>query len=1051
MVGGGESDNDNSDNENNSDFVPLKPVPWDKDNNPFDLSTDSNAVLWEAVYNLHKQEILEGDHNYGLYSTYNFPLPGELTNDMMLPQLEYIFDQQTKSFKVYASPGYILERREPETYDGMSKVRYYAPYSNNFLGGDQTPLLVTNRKDLEKVISHFEGFDLNAFADRPSSVYKVVFWCNLKYFIYTLDRPLGVQNANLPEHVSGNTSLCFSAEPVEGNLCLFVALAQHHAQVKWGDSFDRQTHCRYARRTAKKYLHSFLTYLEENQLSVQKFRSFLADLEKSVGDFSGVQLEHLSHFEDCFHINLHMYKLVSKNVASLEYYSSKSYSQTLKINVTDTGHVNLILDWDKYCGKYLCTLCSRFFTRKTNLKSHTLVCSLRSKVCLENGFFRQKKNIFLRLLELGISIPEFERDKSVSINEYFVVWDSEALLERTELDSVSEKLYFMHKHRVICISIASNVPGHINGKVIIDNDSRKLISLMFEEFSRIQQTMQSLMTQKWGHVLTDIECKINKREDILQLKQLELSEGLDANDKEKKGHANKKMSDPHLSMLKLAFNELKAYLFEIPVISFNGAFYDVNLCRKHLFSHLLGEGGEYFYKDVSEGPINDESVDKEDIENDSVNIGNNIIETVEGQLSVLKRRNKYLMIRKQYKYIMLDLANYLAVGISLRKFISMHACSEEKGYFPYTFLSSFSKLEECSLPPYPGEYWMNDLTNIDLLDEEHYHWERNPNRSNVDQPQTGAEKYQGLLEMWNVKGFTTVRDYLVDYALKDVVPLVEAITKFQQIWKLEGVECFKEAVSLPGLSNILMWKDSIAKGINFPLISKQHKHFYLMVRENIVAGQSIVFTRYQKRNKTRVTLDSPYRAKQLIGYDCTNLYGYVMSLSMPIMTYIYRQKPDFKPEFQTRYRMMYVYNKYLEKKYSSPVISKQTHSYDVRMGPYYLDGLILSRCTVTGELNRIAVSYNGCIYHGHMYHDCPLFKKFGHKEWYIARNRRTVQREKDLEVMGLQLENMWDCIFRKEYVANEPYLQQEEQKMLPDFYSTSRGKGKVSPNIILDS
>ncbi len=576
MEGGG---NDSSESDND-ESVPLKPVPWADDENPFQTSSNPNAVLWEAVYNVHKKEILEGDHDYGLYLTYNFPLPGNLTNDMIRPQLEYIHSQQNVVYKVYCAPGYILEKRDFEEGSELSNIRYFAPYSNNYLSSDDTALLVTNDADLERVIAHFEAIDLEAFADRPSSAYKVVFWSNLKYYIYKLNRPLGVKNSLIPDFVMKNSAICFSAEPSADNLCLFVALAQFFIWVQKGTSFERSKHCRRVQALAKQYLQTFIIYLEKVGL-VGEYRQSMQEMLNM-----GIQREYLPHIENCFKVNINMYQLIDIKTARLEYHSNNSYSNTMYINVTNIGHVNLILDWERYCGNYLCPLCSRFFTRRRNMKSHQLICSKRSKVILEQGFLKHKKHIFLRLLELGIHIPEYLVDRNIHINEFFAVWDCEALLESTETRSVSENLYFMNRHRVICASMASNIPGHIVGKVIINNDSDVLVSLMFEEFDKMQVTMKSIMLQRWGHILNQLEVEIERNEMLKQ--QFEHFHEKDEK-KDEKGQAKiKSFSDPLLLMLKGVYAELRSYLFELPIVSFNGAMYDSNLCRRKLFSYLLG-------------------------------------------------------------------------------------------------------------------------------------------------------------------------------------------------------------------------------------------------------------------------------------------------------------------------------------------------------------------------------------------------------------------------------------------------------------------------------
>ncbi len=184
------------------EIPPLKAEPWDSDSNPFDQNDNPSALLWQAEYNLHRHEILEGDLDYDMYATYNFPLPGFVDDNMIKEQLNYIYDQEQTAFKIYVSPGYILEKRSDKELEllletgelnstaGLSNVRYFAPHGNNYVN-DGVALTVTNKRELDEVIEYFQSIDINAFADRPNTAYKVAFWTNLKWFIYRLPKPLG--------------------------------------------------------------------------------------------------------------------------------------------------------------------------------------------------------------------------------------------------------------------------------------------------------------------------------------------------------------------------------------------------------------------------------------------------------------------------------------------------------------------------------------------------------------------------------------------------------------------------------------------------------------------------------------------------------------------------------------------------------------------------------------------------------------------------------------------------------------------------------------------
>ena len=89
--------------------------------------------------------------------------------------------------------------------------------------------------------------------------------------------------------------------------------------------------------------------------------------------------------------------------------------------------------------------------------------------------------------------------------------------------------------------------------------------------------------------------------------------------------------------------------------------------------------------------------------------------------------------------------NYLAPGFSYDKYLKAYGGTVKKGHFLYEFIDDLQKLNECSLPP---QAMFCHLKNEGISDE-HY---------------TLCHK------VWHDNRMTTMRDFLVWYNNRDVVP-----------------------------------------------------------------------------------------------------------------------------------------------------------------------------------------------------------------------------------------------------------------------------------------
>ena len=92
------------------------------------------------------------------------------------------------------------------------------------------------------------------------------------------------------------------------------------------------------------------------------------------------------------------------------------------------------------------------------------------------------------------------------------------------------------------------------------------------------------------------------------------------------------------------------------------------------------------------------------------------------------------------------------------------------------------------------------------------------------------------------KDLKTFDDYVKYYNDLDAIGLVEGMVKMQKVYRDQGLDMFKDAVSLPRLA-----QKEIFRSLNedyFTTFSEKHSHIFKELRNGIVGGPSIVFTRY---------------------------------------------------------------------------------------------------------------------------------------------------------------------------------------------------------------
>ena len=270
--------------------------------------------------------------------------------------------------------------------------------------------------------------------------------------------------------------------------------------------------------------------------------------------------------------------------------------------------------------------------------------------------------------------------------------------------------------------------------------------------------------------------------------------------------------------------------------------------------------------------------------------------------SAIKQGSRYKSLSND-KICILDQMAYVAAGTSLDKYLKSRETDMIKGHFPYRWLTSFNKLNEKQLPPY--KYF--------------------------ERTKTSEDEYKTLHTLWVKENMSNMFDYLKYYNNLDVIPLIQGITKHRAFYYDLGYDMHKDAISLSGLAEKIMFKNSNEQHYdNVPfhleriyneegehvddkpvydnkvyLINEENKKCFYLLKDNNVGGPSIVFHRYHEKDVTHISNvvrkngsyvlgEEGKLVKKIIGFDANALYVWSLSQDMPTSTIKYEEFTDHK-------------------------------------------------------------------------------------------------------------------------------------------------------------
>ena len=856
--------------------------------------------------------------------------------------------------KVNISFGVILR------HTTSGRLRYYHASSNNATIFP-TARTISDRQDLARLLDDYKGFDvgqqgLNRRQNSSWVLHKVT---NVTFYIYKLSGVNRVGATTSPsKHVLDSRSIislykCKSTgKPWNDNLCFFRCLAvEHHIQGTSGQLVKHDRRC----SPLQSHTHDLYNKWKQHR---DEFRDVAGS------QFPGVRIEDLWEIEDVFDVTVCVLSLHSDNSSHVVWSSGRKKSFQLNLNL-DNDHFGLITDVSTYASCFACKTCNRVFTTKRRTETH--VCATRdsTKFLFKGEPFVQSKTVFDKLSDIGISVKEEDRHYP-----YRITYDIETFMDKTNVPPPSSQCVYEAVHVLMSISVCSNVPGFTEPTCFVSSgDSKETVCRFVDYLLLIACRAKQCLYGKFRKQREDLArlCDVmDKREEVEEVKQLVGSvQGV----WEGRGRLNKLEDD------------FERYLSVIPVVSFNGQKYDINVMKADLIQSLM-----------EADPASEQD-------------GQKIRFTIKRQASMTCFESAHLRF--------VDITNFIAPGSNYAGYLKAFGVDEPKGFFPYEWVDDLSKLKHTSLPPQEAFY--SHLKGVGITDDDYLFCQR----------------------VWKEGKMKTMRDFLVWYNNCDVEPFLKAIQAQVDIYKSKGIDMFKTSVSLPGAAQRWMMSTSdksrsvlsrdgwvkfflqnnndmitsyITDSIPVCNIHHQYKELYDICRKNMIGGPSIVFHRYHENGLTDLREcdygSSSKKCGLIQGFDANALYAFCVAQPQPVGHPVRCEYKDGKlsgslhPATSGWSVAAHTWLEFISCRDGLDIQHKHNGK-EMRLGRHAVkvDGFCAA--------NQTVYEFMGCYWHGH---SCLKCADSDEQKQRLTMTRKRLQY---LVELGYELEVIWECEWKE--------------------------------------
>ena len=133
----------------------------------------------------------------------------------------------------------------------------------------------------------------------------------------------------------------------------------------------------------------------------------------------------------------------------------------------------------------------------------------------------------------------------------------------------------------------------------------------------------------------------------------------------------------------------------------------------------------------------------------------------------------------------------------------------------------------------------------------------------------------------------------------DVEPFVEAIEKCVIFFQSKGLDLFKQAFSVSGITKRYLFNQTPSDCF-FSLIDKKNADLHQLMMDQLVGGPSLVFKRLAIKNETFIKshlYSNPKICKNIQGFDANALYLCSLAQNMPLVYFVrYKEAKSYHPE-----------------------------------------------------------------------------------------------------------------------------------------------------------
>jgi len=896
----------------------------------------------KEIYEEHWNAIKTHKRPGKLQSTYTMMWSVKSDEPDWDSDLMSLFYEQNRRFKINYSHSFLLKDKE------SGQLSFFHASQNNNLA-TENPHLINSKSEFVEFLNELNDKDIlqHVQKERPNSKSQVAKIMSTSFYVTPLSEfPIGGPTSELPL-ILKNSHHLYTLQKDKTNkleykdgLCLFRCLAIH-----------KGANLRGLQKPSK-----------------QLFKAWSGHAVPPL-HFPGVELFELQSIEDTFQVNIDVFDFDETHSTSTFCCfsplrrSAGHHKETMRV-LHYQQHFMYIKDIDKLAHAFSCSQCGQLWKQHHQLNRHEKKCPGKGPTeSYRGGVYTPPKSIWQKLALYGLDVDEN------FVFPYRATFDFECFFDKDNIPQTkTDTTQFSAKHVPLSFAVCSNVPGFTEPQCFVTSgNSQELINQMVDYLEQISDTSYRLLKEQFQDVFIELN--------MIQKQEQEQEENFNSPINALKGN-------------------LEDYLRELPVVGFNSSKYDINLIKPFLIHRFVSHPSPQNKEQNPDGGDLDDDDDEEEEEDQAEFVKHQSdVKTTDKRTKrkslgseqikfVIKRNNQFMCICTQ-KLKFLDIVNFLAPGFSYSKYLKAFQVVEQKGFFPYEYMTSLDRLNETSLPPHENFY------------------------SSLKQSNISKEDYDICQQVWRDRNMTTMKDFVLWYNCLDVEPFLKALQKQITLYKGLGVDLLKDGISVPGITLKYLFQTLTKSSTYFTLFDEKQKETHKLLRDNIVGGPSIIFHREHHKDKTYIR-NNPQKPVQCIaGYDANALYLWALSQDMPTEYPIIKKKETgFQSETLNKYG--HQAREWLEWVKHSNKLDTFKHKYNGRE-----HALGQRRIRVDGwdPKNKVAYQFHGCLFHGH---DCHLTR--GHTVNPVNGKSLTELRQNTVDItrylretVGVTVVEHWEC------------------------------------------